>query len=428
MSRPWYGWVVVGLWLSSTLSGFVVIFNIGILLPSITEDMGLSPGQQGLLGSAAFWGNLFLAIPLGWWTSRFSPKAVIASTLALGTLLIVLQGWSPAYAVLLMGRLCFGVALLAMEPPGAALISQWFPPHRIVFVNSVANVVFSLTMGLGLLVTPLILEALGGNWRMSFYVSGIVYALLTVAWIAFGRDRYRTPRRSDEAAEEGAPAAPSTTLRSTLAHKDLLLACIGMAGAVLAWSAFLSFFPSLMLDRYGVSLNWSGGLLAINLAVGGLSGLVMAFVVARTRLVNPILVVIGLSMTGGYAAMTLTGSIPLLVLFAAISGLSGAYFPLLYSVAFQLRGVTADRIPVAVATVMTAVSLGTLLGPMLTGFLQEALGDLRLPLLIASAAGLTLLPVGALISIGGPRENAAAGQDEVQDSMAPSEAAKGNLT
>ena len=427
MSRPWYGWVVGGLWLSSTLSGFVVIFNIGILLPSIAGDMGLSPGQQGLLGSAAFWGNLFLAIPLGWWTTRFSPKAVIASTLALGTLLIVLQGWSPAFAALLVGRMCFGVVLMAMEPPGAALISQWFPPHRIVFVNSVANVVFSLTMGLGLLATPLILGALGGDWRMSFYVSGVVFGLLTIAWLLFGRDRHRPPRRGAEVAGGTAPAAPSASLRATLAHKDLLLACIGMAGAVLAWSAFLSFFPSLMLDRYGVSLNWSGALLAINLAVGGVSGLVMAFVVSRTRMVNPILVVIGLSMTGGYAAMTLTGSVPLLVLFAAISGLSGAYFPLLYSVAFQLRGVTADRIPVAVATVMTAVSLGTLLGPMLTGFLQEALGELRLPLLIASAAGLVLVPVGSLITLGHTGGTAAGQRGGAQDSMAPSEAASREL-
>ncbi len=428
MSRPWYGWVVVGLWLSSTLSGFVVVFNIGILLPSIADDMGLSPGHQGLLGSAAFWGNLFLAIPLGWWTSRFSPKAVIASTLALGTLLILLQGWSPAFAVLLIGRLCFGVVLMAMEPPGAALISQWFPPHRIVFVNSVANVVFSLTMGLGLLATPLILGALGGDWRMSFYVSGTLFALLTIAWLLFGRDRHRRQRQGGEAAGDREPATPSTTLRATMAHKDLLLACLGMAGAVLAWSAFLSFFPSLMLDRYGVSLNWSGALLAINLAVGGVSGLVMAFVVARTRRVNRILVVIGVSMTGGYAAMTLTGSIPLLVLFAAVSGLSGAYFPLLYSVAFQLRGVTADRIPVAVATVMTAVSLGTLLGPMLTGFLQEAFGELRLPLIIASASGLLLLPVGAFITIGHARESAAEQPGEALDSVSPPGPAKKELT
>ena len=106
------------------------------------------------------------------------------------------------------------------------------------------------------------------------------------------------------------------------------------------------------------------GLLALNLAVGGVSGLVMANVAARSRLLSPILVLLGLTMTAGYAAMTLTGDLRLLVIFAAGSGLSGAYFPLLYSAAFQLRGVSADRIPVvAVAAIMTAVSLGTVVGP-----------------------------------------------------------------
>ncbi len=404
MARPSYGWVVIGLWLASTLTGFVVVYNIGILMPSIAEDLGLSPGQQGLLGSAAFWGNVALTIPLGWWTSRFSPKAVIASTLALGTALVFLQGWSPAFVVLLMGRLGFGVALLAMEPPGAALIHQWFPPHRIVFVNSIANAMFGITMGLGLMATPLILAALGGDWRTVLYVSGAVYALLTVAWLALGRERGagRARRAPGSAEPSAAPAHDRASLWRTLTHRDLLLASTGMAGAVLAWSAFLSFFPTLMLERHGVSLAWSGGLLALNLAVGGVSGLVMAHFATRTRVLSPVLVALGIAMTAGYAAMTLTGDLRLLVVFAAVSGLSGAYFPLLYSAAFQLRGVPSYRIPVAVAAIMTAVSLGTVCGPMLVGYLQEAMGELRAPLMVASAAGLVLVPVGALINLGSP--------------------------
>ena len=402
MPRPSYGWVVIGLWLASTLAGFVIVFQIGILLPSIAADLDLSPSEQGLLGSAAFWGNVVLTLPLGWWTSRFSPKAVIASTLALGTLLVVLQGWSPVFTALLLGRVGFGLVLVAMEPPGAALIHQWFPPHRIVFVNSISNATFGVTMGLGLMATPLILAALGGQWRMAFYLSAGVYALLTVAWLVLGRERRARAGRRTAGSPSAGPPPESTSIRRTLTHRDLLLASAGMAGAVLTWSAFLSFFPTLMLDRYGVSLSWSGGLLALNLAVGGVSGLVMANVAARSRLLSPILVLLGLTMTAGYAAMTLTGDLRLLVIFAAGSGLSGAYFPLLYSAAFQLRGVSADRIPVAVAAIMTAVSLGTVVGPMLVGFLQEALGELRAPLMIASAAGLVLLPVGALISLGPP--------------------------
>ena len=407
MSRPSYGWVVIGLWLISTMSGFSILFNIGILMPSIAEDLGLSPGQQGLVGAAASWGNLILALPLGWWTARFSPKAVIASTLVLGTLLVLMQGWSPVFAVLLIGRFGFGVVLMAMEPPGAALIAQWFPPERIVFVNSVSNAGFGFVMGAGLVATPLILTALGGDWRTTFYVSGGLFVLLTVAWLALGRDRYpvvkRAPETGDARTGEVETPAASTSVLATLTHRDLLLACLGMAGGVLTWSAFINFFPTLMLERYDVSLEWSGGLLAINMVVGGITGVVMAFLLMRSRLLNPVLVVLGVAMTAGYAALTLTGSLRLLVVFAALSGLSGAYFPILYSAAFQLRGVSRDRIPVAVAAVMTAASIGMVGGPMMTGYLQEPIGELRLPLIIASMAGLILVPVGALIALAPPR-------------------------
>ena len=200
--------------------------------------------------------------------------------------------------------------------------------------------------------------------------------------------------------QSGESTVISTSLKETIMHRDLILASIGMAAACLAWSSFISFLPTFLMDRHGISLNWAGWLLATNMAVSGIAGVTAAFLVSRSsQLLNPILILLGITMTVGYLAMALTGNISLLFLFAAISGLSGVYFPLLYTAGFQLRGVTPDRIPIAIATIMTAIAFGTVLGPMLTGFLQELLGELRLPLIILSMAGLVLIPVGMLISL-----------------------------
>ena len=54
----------MGVWLFSSVSSFMVLNTLGILLPAISADLDLSPSQQGLLGSASFWGNIALAIPL----------------------------------------------------------------------------------------------------------------------------------------------------------------------------------------------------------------------------------------------------------------------------------------------------------------------------------------------------------------------------
>ena len=68
-------WLVIGLWLLCSVTGFMVAATIGIMLPAISSDLDLSPGQQGMLGSSAFWGNLALAVPLSWWTSRSTGDA-----------------------------------------------------------------------------------------------------------------------------------------------------------------------------------------------------------------------------------------------------------------------------------------------------------------------------------------------------------------
>ena len=67
---PVYRWVVLSTWMTAHVLGFAIITVIGILLPSISEEMSLSSNQQGLLGSSAQWGNILLAVPLALWASR----------------------------------------------------------------------------------------------------------------------------------------------------------------------------------------------------------------------------------------------------------------------------------------------------------------------------------------------------------------------
>ena len=100
-----YRWTVMGIWLFSSVSSFMVLNTLGILLPAISADLSLSPSQQGLLGSASHWGNIALAIPLSWATSRLSPKWLTAGALAMATACLFLQSWAPVFIVLLAGRL-----------------------------------------------------------------------------------------------------------------------------------------------------------------------------------------------------------------------------------------------------------------------------------------------------------------------------------
>ena len=76
-----------------------------------------------------------------------------------------------------------------------------------------------------------------------------------------------------------------------------------------------------MLDVYSVSLNWTGLLLAIGIAMGGPSGMAPSRIVPRvsgTRRRN-ILQAIGVTMVVTYLEMTLTDSIPLLMVITLVN-------------------------------------------------------------------------------------------------------------
>ena len=111
---------------------------------------------------------------------------------------------------------------------------------------------------------------------------------------------------------------------------------------------------------------------------------------------NLVMVILIVIMIASYTLITLTDNRAILLILVVFTGISGAYFPILYTEAFKLKGVTVNRIPIAVATVMAAFGLGLVIGPLITGFLEQITG-LQLAMIIAAQFGVLLLPAGILI-------------------------------
>ena len=373
----------------------MVVSTLGILLPSISEDLGLSPSEQGLLGSAAFWGNMVLAIPLSWWTSRFGPKILTTVTLVLGTLFIFLQGVAPALVMLIIGRLAFGVTMLAREPARAHLIRQWFQPNETIIANSVSNVFFGIVVGGGMIVTPLILSEFGNDWRMIFYIFGTAFFALTVLWIIVGRERPLDESQIQVDRPE------RNAVRLALSHRDIWVAGLGFIGSSMSWAAFLNFYPTMMLDTYEFPLRWTGAVLALGIFVGGLWGLAVGYYVSIHEGRRGLLIVFGVLMVGSYLGLIYTDSIPLLIVATVLNGVAWGFFPILYTVPFMWVRVRSREVAIGLSFLTVSFSIGAVLGPLVTGFLQEALEDLRAALMIVSFAGLSDSAAGIMLRFGG---------------------------
>ena len=389
-----YRWVVMGIWLTASVSGFMIMSTIGILLPAISAELSLSPFQQGMLGSAAYWGNMALAIPMGWWTSRFAPKILTTITMILGTLSLVAQAVSPVFAVLILGRVAFRISVVARQPARAFLTQQWFPARQVVLVNSISNAMFGLVVGGGVAASPFILMALGDSWRSTLFSFVGLFAVMTILWMIFGRERVTSEYRQHLASQD------ASVLKGTLRYRDLWIGGLGFVGATTAWSGFLSFYPTLMLETHQMRLFWSGGILALGIFMGGICGLGFGWVVMVSDRGRTILLTTGATMAATFMAMTLTGSIPILLVLTFVNGIAWGFWPVLYSVPFHLPGIRPREVAVGLAFIQMSSSAGITLGPLATGLLQQATDDLGLSLAIVSFASLTLCMAGLVMKHG----------------------------
>ncbi len=106
-----YGYAVMSVQWAMNIVVPAVGFSLGILLPQMTEDLGLTPVQAGLLGSSVFLGSLATALISSVVLSRYSPKRVTAIVTLLAAAFVALQGWAPSFSVLLATRFLFVVSM-----------------------------------------------------------------------------------------------------------------------------------------------------------------------------------------------------------------------------------------------------------------------------------------------------------------------------
>ena len=400
LSYSRYRWTVMVVWLFSSVSSFMVLNTLGILLPAISADLDLSPSQQGLLGSASHWGNIALAIPLSWATSRLSPKWLTAATLLVATGCLFLQSWAPVFIVLLAGRLMFGISNIAQMPARALLTRQWFPPREVIYLNGLSNVLFGLVVGGGLVLAPVILDLTNGDWRATLRIFGLYFAGITLLWTLVGRERTNVADQ-DVVAEKGLDV-----VKGALGHRDLWIGGLGFAGATMSFGAFLAFYPTLMLEEFDISLRLSGVILALGVIVGGIGGIGIAWAASTHGREGNYLQVLGILMICTNLGMVLTGSVPALFVLSFFNGVAWAFFPILVTIPFHLPGIRPRELAVAFAFTMMMTSVGTSLGPLFTGYLQEGLDDLKMALFLISFTSISLILAGSTLRFRSQRQTA----------------------
>jgi NNP family nitrate/nitrite transporter-like MFS transporter len=261
---------------------FMIWVLLGALGVSISESLGLSAAQKGLMVAIPILSGSLMRIPLGLLSDRFGGRRVgIGMLLALFVPLLV--GWQAGTSL----GVLYGVGLM-LGVAGASfavvlpLASRWYPPERQGLVMGIAAAGNSGTV-VANLVAPRVAAVVG--WHNVLALTMIPLALVLVAFWALAKDSpMRVARQS------------LSSYLGVLRVRELWWFCLFYSVTFGGYVGLSSFMPLLLRDQYRLSAVNAGYLTALAALAGSALRPVGGWVADRlggVRLLSVLLVGIG---------------------------------------------------------------------------------------------------------------------------------------
>jgi len=243
--------------------------NLATAAPLISDQLGLSHTQLGVLMGAFFWSYAPAQLPAGWLAERLDPRRVLAAGLALWGVATALTGFATGFMMLLALRLMLGLGESAMYPATFKILTREASENQRGRVNG--------SMASGQLLGPAVGTLVGGllmawvGWRAVFLVFGVASLLWLWPWLA------TPPRKAAQAspgAEAAVPDGPSTA--AILRRRELWGSCLGHFCGSYTLYLVLNWLPVYLVSTHGFSMAQmapvGAGVYVLSAATSVLSG------------------------------------------------------------------------------------------------------------------------------------------------------------
>ena len=362
--RVAYRWWV----LANAFSIFVTAFGMGwtyivMLVTQVLQDLGLQMSDWGSLWSAISLGTVLFAIIGGVLGDRFGIRLSVGlGTIFMGIFLL-LRGTATSFGSLYLWMFFFGLALAVTFSNVPKALGMWFPPEEFGLANGMTQAGYGVGAGLATVLTPLVVDTLGG-WRPLTYLLGSLTIALGVLWLVTVKDR---PVVIDQNAEQLSIRA---ALSRVLHVRDVWI----VAGCYFlflgGYIALIGYAPTYFVSVQGMTAPAAGVVLSIVMWVYVAGAFVLPTMSDRIGLRKaffvPCMFATGLFIISGAFLL----GVPLWIA-AAIWGFMAGAAAIAFVVPLEMTGVGPALAGSALGVAVTAGYLGGFVGPLIGSRLAE---------------------------------------------------------
>lgn len=316
--------IVGTLWLTYALF-YLGRVNFSVVLPAMAESLDISRAEVGALGTVFFWVYGIGHFVSGEVGSHVSPFRLVCGGLLIIALANIVFSFQTSLLIMLV---LWGINAVGQS-------AGWAPMFRILaerldraHIKQVSTVMpFSYVIGTAITWAFVGAISAGGNWRVAFWLPGVLTLLVLAFWWKAGID----------APTSVSPGLDLAQIGAELRNIWFVLVAAALVGFV--FNGITIWLPTYILDT-GLIADNAVGLLAAAMQVVAIGGLFLArYRVLRSNLVF----VTAVQMFGvaGIAFLLITvtsGEVALLIITLGLIMLNGAFGLAVSSMPLLLAG------------------------------------------------------------------------------------------
>lgn len=252
-----FRWLICGLLFYATTVNYMDRMVLGILKPTIAENLHWSETQYGLINSAFQLGYAFMMPIAGRLLDRLGLRLGYAAAVLFWSICSMCHALAGNAFQFAMARLGLGLGEAANFPGAIKTVATWFPKRE----RALAIGIFNSGSNIGAVLAPLAVPILTAHfgWHSAFLFTGSLSLTWAIIWSIFYRDPEKQPRlsaaelayiRSDRD-ETPAVTVPYLSLLDKRATWAFL---IGKFLTDPVWWFYLFWLPGFLHLKYGLNL------------------------------------------------------------------------------------------------------------------------------------------------------------------------------
>ncbi len=253
-------WAVVALLFAATAINYVDRQMIGVLKPTLSAEFGWTEQD---FANIVFWFQVAYAIGyigFGRIVDVVGARIGYTAAIIIWTISHMAHGLANTVTQFALARFGLGIGESGNFPAGIRAVTDWFPQKERAFAIGL----FNAGANIGAIITPLLVPflVLMFDWRVAFYLTGILGVLWVIAWWVIYRHPSEHPRvtPAELAWIRQDPADPVVPIKwgRLLTVRETWAYALGKFLIDPIWWFFLFWLPGYLFERYQLDLKTFG--------------------------------------------------------------------------------------------------------------------------------------------------------------------------